>query len=163
MPLRWTRFHPSDLPFAAKRITAVIPYFGYGRQDRRMLSRQPISARLACDLVQKAGPHSVLTMDLHAGQIQGFFDIPVDNLKSDPVLILYLREKRQMLQSLVIVAPDAGSSKRAKMLAERLNAKMALIDKRKDADEKEVFDIVGDLADNAVIVKGALSTSSHPL
>lgn len=128
-----------------------------------MLSRQPISARLAADLIQKAGPDSILTLDLHSGQIQGFFDIPVDNLKSDPVLVLYLREKREILNSLVIVAPDAESSKRARILAERLNAKMALIDKRKDDGDKDVFDIVGDLADNAVIVKDMIDTADSIL
>jgi ribose-phosphate pyrophosphokinase len=97
-------------------------------------------------------------LDLHSGQIQGFFNMPVDNLKSDPVMLLYLREKIELLDSLVIVAPDAGSTKRARRLADRLEAKMALIDKRKE-EETEHLDIVGELADNAVIVKDMIDTA----
>ncbi len=115
---------------SAKRITAVIPYYGYGRQDRKVLPRVPISAKLVADLITTAGASRILTMDLHSGQIQGFFNIPVDNLYATPVLLQYL--KGQLDQNEVtIVSPDAGGVERARDFATRLNASLAIIDKRR--------------------------------
>lgn len=140
---------------SAKRITAVIPYYGYGKHDRKHSSRSPITAKLVADLITIAGPHRVLTLDLHAGQIQGYFNMPVDNLKSDPVILNYLREKRSVLDKLVIVAPDPDNTKRAKRMAQKLNAKIALIDSR---DEDEIY-IVGEVEENAVIVKDMIDSA----
>lgn len=139
---------------SAQRVTAVIPYYGYGKQDRKLASRSPITAKLVADLITIAGTHRVLTLDLHSGQIQGYFNMPVDSLKSDPVLLNYLREKKSILDKLVIIAPDADNTKRAKRIAQRLNAKMALIDSR---DGEDMY-IVGDLEENAVIVKDMIDT-----
>lgn len=139
---------------SAQRVTAVIPYYGYGKQDRKLASRSPVTAKLVADLITIAGTHRVLTLDLHSGQIQGYFNMPVDSLKSDPVLLNYLREKKSILDKLVIIAPDADNTKRAKRIAQRLNAKMALIDSR---DGEDMY-IVGDLEENAVIVKDMIDT-----
>jgi len=117
---------------SAKRISAVIPYFGYSRQDRKVAPRVPISAKLVADVVTAAGASRVLTVDLHAGQIQGFFNIPVDNLYAMPVLIQYLR-KRLEGRRVSVVSPDAGGVERARAFARRLNANLAIIDKRRDA------------------------------
>ncbi|MBR4127343.1 MAG: ribose-phosphate pyrophosphokinase [Alphaproteobacteria bacterium] len=130
---------------SARRITAVIPYFGYARQDRRSAPRTPISAKLVANLITSAGASRVVTMDLHAGQIQGFFDIPVDNLTAAPVIvkdILYhFRDKTPM-----IVSPDVGGVVRARTIAKRLNADLAIIDKRRErAGVSEVMNIIGDV------------------
>jgi ribose-phosphate pyrophosphokinase len=136
---------------SAKRITAVIPYFGYSRQDRKVAPRVPISAKLVADLVTTAGASRVLTVDLHAGQIQGFFNIPVDNLYAMPVLIQYLR-KRIEGERIVVVSPDAGGVERARAFARRLNADLAIIDKRrKRASEVAEMRLVGEV-NNAVAV-----------
>jgi ribose-phosphate pyrophosphokinase len=126
------------------RITAVMPYYGYARQDRKAQPRVPISARLVADLLTSTGIHRVLTMDLHAGQIQGFFDIPVDHLYSSPVLADYVRKK--YLNDVVIVSPDAGGVERARAFAKRLNASLAIIDKRREkANVSEVMNVIGDV------------------
>src|SRR5574342_260752 len=115
---------------SAKRITAVVPYYGYARQDRKVIPRVPISAKLIADLITTAGASRMLTMDLHSGQIQGFFDIPVDNLYATPVLLQYLK-KRLNHNEVTIVSPDAGGVERARAIATRLNASLAIIDKRR--------------------------------
>ncbi len=137
---------------SAKRITAVIPYYGYGRQDRKVKPRVPISAKLVADLITAAGAHRVLTMDLHANQIQGFFNIPVDNLFAFPVLLDYFKKKE--IQNPVVVSPDPGGVERARAFAKRLNASMAVIDKRRgEHGEPEVMHVVGRVSGkNAIIV-----------
>lgn len=141
---------------SAKRITAVLPYYGYGRQTTKSQFQSPITAKLVADLITKAGPDRILTLDLHAGQIQGFYSCPVDALKSDPVILGYLRDKfpGDVNEDLVIVAPDASSIKRASRMAARLDAKMALIDERGEGE----LHVVGDLAKYAVIVKDMIDT-----
>ncbi|HER27176.1 MAG TPA: ribose-phosphate diphosphokinase, partial [Rhodospirillales bacterium] len=128
---------------AIRRITAVIPYFGYARQDRKSGPRTPISAKLVANLITVAGADRVLTMDLHAGQIQGFFDIPVDNLYAAPVLTKDVQDT-QNGEELVVVSPDVGGVVRARALAKRLNAELAIIDKRREkAGVSEVMNIIG--------------------
>jgi ribose-phosphate pyrophosphokinase len=130
---------------SADRITAVLPYYGYARQDRKVSPRTPISSKLVADLIEAAGAHRVLTMDLHAGQIQGFFDIPVDHLFAKPVLIEYLHEHFSG-KDLVIVAPDAGGAERARSFAKLLKTPMAMVDKRREKpNESEVMNIIGDV------------------
>src|SRR5258708_14494030 len=116
---------------SARRITVVVPYYGYGRQDRKAEPRVPISAKLVANLITAAGAHRVLAMDLHAGQIQGFFDIPVDHLYAMPVFLDYIRAKK--LRDIVIVSPDAGGVERARAFANSLNAALAIVDKRRPA------------------------------
>lgn len=129
---------------SAKRITAVIPYYGYARQDRKAQPRVPISARVVADLLSSIGVNRVLTIDLHAGQIQGFFDIPVDHLYASPVLSKYLKEKHA--DNTVVVSPDAGGVERARAFAKRLNASLAIIDKRREqANVSEVMNVIGDV------------------
>lgn len=129
---------------SARRITAVMPYYGYGRQDKKVKPRVPISAKLVADLIAAAGAHRVLTMDLHAGQIQGFFNIPVDNLYAKPVMLKYIAENFK--NNLVIVAPDAGGTERARSFAKELNAGLALIDKRRSRPNvSEVMRVIGDV------------------
>jgi ribose-phosphate pyrophosphokinase len=136
---------------SAWRITAVIPYFGYARQDRKVAPRAPITAKLVADLITVAGAHRVLTMDLHAGQIQGFFDIPVDHLYAAPVLLSYLKKLR--LKDVVVVSPDAGGVERARAFAKRLKAGLAIIDKRRDGPNvSRVMNIIGDVEGKAAIV-----------
>jgi ribose-phosphate pyrophosphokinase len=131
---------------SARRITAVIPYFGYARQDRKSGPRTPISAKLVANLITEAGADRVLTMDLHAGQIQGFFDIPTDNLYAEPVLSEYIEDEMNgNTDDLVIVSPDVGGVVRARSLAKRLNADLAIIDKRRErAGVSEVMNIIGE-------------------
>src|SRR5947199_49091 len=130
---------------SARRITAVIPYFGYARQDRRASGRTPISAKLVANLITNSGADRVLTVDLHAGQIQGFFDIPTDNLFSAPVFLKDISE-RYNGGDLVIVSPDVGGVVRARHIARRLNADLAIIDKRRErAGLSEVMNIIGDV------------------
>lgn len=136
---------------SARRITAIMPYYSYSRQDRKNKPRVPITARLVADLITRAGAHRILTMDLHAGQIQGFFDIPVDNLYASPVLLPYIRERFD--HDLVIVSPDAGGVPRARAYASRLKATLALIDKRRvDVNEAEAMNIIGEVAGKTAIV-----------
>ncbi len=138
---------------SAKRITAVMPYFGYARQDRKVAPRTPISSKLVANLITSAGADRVLTIDLHAGQIQGFFDIPVDNLYSAPVFIRDIKENFD-LQNLVVVSPDVGGLVRARAIASKIGAELAIVDKRRPrAGVSEVMNIIGDVADkNCIIV-----------
>ena len=137
---------------SARRITAVMPYFGYARQDRKTGGRTPISAKLVANMITRAGADRVLTMDLHAGQIQGFFDIPTDNLVATPVLANDIRD-RYTRGNLMIVSPDVGGVVRARSLAERLNVDLAIVDKRRPkAGESEVMNIIGDVAGRECIL-----------
>ena len=131
---------------SAKRITAVIPYFGYARQDRKPGPRAPISAKLVANLIVEAGADRVLTLDLHAGQIQGFFDIPVDNMYAVPIMARDIRE-RISRDNLMVVSPDVGGVVRARSLAKRFDAPLAIVDKRRDRPgESEVMNVIGDVA-----------------
>jgi ribose-phosphate pyrophosphokinase len=135
---------------SARRITAVIPYYGYARQDRKTSSRSPITAKLVANLITTAGAHRVLTLDLHAGQIQGFFDIPVDNLFVGPVFVRHVRDtlsvQGKLPEGLTIVSPDVGGVVRARAMAKKLDAGLAIIDKRRErAGESEVMNIIGDV------------------
>ena len=137
---------------SASRITAVIPYFGYARQDRKSGPRTPISAKLVANLITIAGADRVLTLDLHAGQIQGFFDIPLDNLFAAPVFVPHIEETFEK-DSLVMVSPDVGGVVRARAFAKRLNADLAIIDKRREqAGISEVMHIIGDVRDRTCIL-----------
>jgi ribose-phosphate pyrophosphokinase len=130
---------------SARRITAVIPYFGYARQDRKVGSRSPISAKLVANLITHAGVDRVMTLDLHAGQIQGFFDIPVDNLFASPVMVRDIKEKFD-LSKVMVVSPDVGGVARARGLAKRINTPLAIVDKRRErAGESEVMNVIGDV------------------
>jgi ribose-phosphate pyrophosphokinase len=145
---------------SAKRITAVIPYYGYARQDRKVAPRVPISAKLVADLITTAGAARVLTVDLHAGQIQGFFNIPVDNLFATPVLLRYVRERLNHDQ-VSVVSPDAGGVERARAFAKHLDASLAIIDKRRTrANEVAEMHIVGDVRERtAVLVDDMVDTA----
>ncbi len=131
---------------SARRITAVVPYFGYARQDRKSGSRTPISAKLVANLITHAGADRVMTLDLHAAQIQGFFDIPTDNLFASPVMVRDIRERFD-LSNVMMVSPDVGGVVRARGLAKRINTPLAIIDKRRErAGESEVMNVIGDAA-----------------
>ncbi|WP_075215323.1 ribose-phosphate pyrophosphokinase [Mongoliimonas terrestris] len=166
---------------SARRITAVLPYFGYARQDRRASGRTPISAKLVANLITHAGVDRVLTLDLHAGQIQGFFDIPTDNLFGAPVLVRDIKE-RYAVDNVVVVSPDVGGVVRARALAKRIDAPLAIVDKRRErAGESEVMNIIGavegrdcilvdDIVDSggtlcnaadALLTKGAASVTAY--
>ncbi len=144
---------------SADRITAVIPYYGYARQDRKVAPRTPISAKLVADLLESAGANRVLSMDLHAGQIQGFFDVPFDHLFSAPVLVDHIRSKID--QEIVVVSPDAGGVERARAYAKALDASLAIIDKRREkANVSEVMNVIGEVKDKvAVIVDDMIDTA----
>ena len=136
---------------SAQRITAVVPYYGYARQDKKVVPRVPISARLVADLITAAGANRVITMDLHAGQIQGFFNIPVDNLYAAPVLLEYIKESFN--NDTVIVSPDAGGVERARAFAKRLDTQLAIIDKRRAApNQAEAMNVVGDVEGKIAII-----------
>ncbi|MEF8794230.1 ribose-phosphate pyrophosphokinase [Thiohalorhabdus sp.] len=145
---------------SAARITAVVPYYGYARQDRRATGRTPITAKLVADVITTAGADRVLTMDLHADQIQGFFDMPVDNIYASPVLLGELL--RLEMENLVVVSPDVGGVVRARALAKRLDAELAIIDKRRPRpNEAQVMHIIGDVEDrNCVIVDDMVDTAN---
>lgn len=153
---------------SAGRITAVIPYYGYARQDRKVAPRVPISAKLVADLLETAGASRVLTVDLHAGQIQGFFNIPVDNLYATPVLLKYLRD-RIGNEPATIISPDAGGVERARAFAKRLDAELAVIDKRRSrANEVAEMKIIGEvksriaiLVDDMVDTAGTLTSAAQ--
>lgn len=149
---------------SARRITAVIPYYGYARQDRKTAPRTPISAKLVANLIVVAGARRVLTMDLHAGQIQGFFDIPVDHLYALPVFLQYIKEHFKG-NEIVIVSPDAGGVERAREYAKRLESTMAIVDKRRPRpNESEVMSIIGDVRDKiAVIIDDMVDTAGAHL
>ncbi len=144
---------------SAGRITAVIPYFGYARQDRKSKSRDPISAKLVADIITAAGADRVLTMDLHAAQIQGFFNIPLDHLEGMPILSQYIERKN--LEDLVIVSPDLGSVNRARKIANRLDVPIAIIDKRRPKPNvSEIMNIIGDIKDkNLLIIDDIIDTA----
>ena len=136
---------------SAKRITAVIPYFGYARQDKKVAPRVPISAKLVADLLTTAGANRIITMDLHAGQIQGFFNTPVDNLFAAPVLIDYMNNHYK--DDMVIISPDAGGVERARAFAKRLEAGLAIIDKRRDAPNKaKAMAVIGNVEGKKAII-----------
>jgi ribose-phosphate pyrophosphokinase len=166
---------------SAKRITAVIPYFGYARQDRKAAPRTPISAKLVANLITSAGADRVLTVDLHAGQIQGFFDIPLDNLYAAPVFVRHIKQNFD-LENLVVVSPDVGGLVRARAIASKIGAELAIVDKRRPrAGVSEVMNIIGEVdgkncvivddmvdsggtlcnAAQALIKKGAISVSAY--
>jgi ribose-phosphate pyrophosphokinase len=155
---------------SARRITAVMPYFGYARQDRKPGPRTPISAKLVANLITRAGADRVLTVDLHAGQIQGFFDIPTDNLFAAPVLVRDIQDKLD-LSNVMVVSPDVGGVVRARALAKRINAPLAIVDKRRErAGESEVMNIIGDvkgknciLVDDIVDSGGTLCNAAEAL
>lgn len=155
---------------SARRITAVIPYFGYARQDRKPGPRTPISAKLVANMISRAGADRVLTVDLHAGQIQGFFDIPTDNLFAAPVMVRDIKERTD-LQNLMVVSPDVGGVVRARALAKRIDAPLAIVDKRRErAGESEVMNVIGDvngktcvLVDDIVDSGGTLCNAADAL
>jgi len=146
---------------SAGRITAVLPYYGYARQDRKVSPRVPISAKLVADLITAAGAARVLTMDLHAGQIQGFFNIPVDNVYATPVLLRYIRECVVDDEPITVVSPDAGGVERARAFAKRLNANLAIIDKRRvAANEVAEMQVIGEVTGRvAVIIDDIVDTA----
>ncbi|MDD2390840.1 MAG: ribose-phosphate pyrophosphokinase [Desulfobacterales bacterium] len=154
---------------SASRITAVIPYYGYSRQDKKVAPRVPISAKLTADLLTTAGANRIITMDLHAGQIQGFFNIPVDNLFATPVLLEYIKNK--FSENLIIVSPDAGGVERARAFAKRLKVDLAIIDKRRDApNQAKAMAVIGDvkgkitvILDDMVDTAGTLTEASTAL
>jgi ribose-phosphate pyrophosphokinase len=149
---------------SAKRITAVIPYYGYARQDRKTGPRTPITAKLVANLITSAGADRVLTMDLHAGQIQGFFDIPLDNIFSAPPIIKDMKEKFAGNNNLVISSPDVGGVVRARAFAKRLNAGLAIADKRREkAGESEVMHIIGEVKDKTCILLDDIADSAGTL
>lgn len=138
---------------SAGRITAVIPYFGYARQDRKAKARDPISAKLIANLITVAGADRVLTMDLHAPQLQGFFDIPLDHLQGFPIIARYFANKFSKMANTVAVSPDVGSVSRTRKFAQRLDIPMAIIDKRRlKANESEVLNVIGNVKDKRVIL-----------
>src|SRR6185369_4977207 len=143
---------------SAERVTAVIPYFGYARSDKKDRPRVPIAAKLAANLVVKAGAQRILTIDLHAAQIQGFFDVPVDHLYAAPIVVDYFKENP--IENLIVVAPDTGGAERARAYAKRLDAGLALCDKRRErANVADVMNIVGDVRDkNCLIVDDMCDT-----
>ncbi|MBW1823119.1 MAG: ribose-phosphate pyrophosphokinase [Deltaproteobacteria bacterium] len=154
---------------SAERVTAVMPYYGYARQDRKVAPRAPITAKLIADLITTAGANRVLTIDLHAGQIQGFFNIPVDHLYSAPVMIEFIKKK--FADNLVIVSPDAGGVERARAFGKRLGASLAIIDKRRpEPNQSSVMNIIGEiqnktalLLDDMVDTAGTLTQSADAL
>ena len=157
---------------SAGRITAVIPYFGYARQDRKAKARDPISAKLVANMITAAGADRVLTMDLHASQIQGFFDIPVDNLLGNPIFVDYYAKKfGNKCEDLIVVSPDVGSVARARAFAQKLHMQMAIVDKRRQkANQCEVMNVIGDvkgkdciLFDDMVDTAGSLCNAAKAI
>ncbi len=154
---------------SAKRVTAVVPYFGYARQDKKVAPRVPISAKLVANMLTVAGANRIITMDLHAGQIQGFFDIPVDNIFAAPLLIDYIGN--QFNEDLVVVSPDAGGVERARAFAKRLDADLAIIDKRRSApNQAKAMAVIGDVNDKVAVIlddmvdtAGTLTEAAHAL
>lgn len=149
---------------SAGRITAVIPYYGYARQDRKHIGRVPITAKLVANLIEAAGADRVLTLDLHAGQIQGFFDIPVDNLMIDPIFISYFREEGLADEDTVIVSPDLGAVKRARAIAEGLQLPLAIVEKRRVTGERvEALNLIGEVRRRAIIIDDIISAGGTVL
>ncbi len=156
---------------SAKSVNVVMPYYGYSRQDRKSASRQPISAKLIANLLEKAGADRVISMDLHAGQIQGFFDIPIDNFVAMPIIVDYFRDKFNNEEDLVIVSPDHGGAVRARRMGNAMHAPIAIIDKSRPKDnEVEMMGIVGDvrgkvaiIIDDLIDTAGTIASASHAL
>jgi len=150
---------------SARKVIAVMPYYGYGRQDRKHTGRVPISARLVANMIETAGADRVLTMDLHVGQIQGFFNIPVDNLRADFIFAEYIRSVVGSMDDVVIVAPDTGSTGRARLLAERLDAPLAVLEKRRSQDSLDikVFNVIGDVAGRRALLVDDIVASGGTL
>ena len=149
---------------SANKITAVIPYFGYARQDKKVKPHVPISAKFVADMLQVAGASKVITMDLHAGQIQGFFNLPVDNLSAMPVLLEYVKNNIISNNNSVIVSPDAGGAERARAFAKRLNLELVMIDKRRPAPNKvKVMGVIGDVENKTAIVYDDMIDTSGTL
>ncbi len=147
---------------SASRITAVMPYYGYARQDKKVAPRVPISAKLVADMVTMAGANRVITLDLHAGQIQGFFNIPVDNLFAAPVLLDHMRTHFQ--DNIVLVSPDAGGVERARAFAKRLSASLAIIDKRRSApNEAKAMAVIGDVKNKTAIILDDMTDTAGTL
>lgn len=147
---------------SARRITAVLPYFGYARQDKKVAPRVPISAKLVANMLTVAGAKRVITMDLHAGQIQGFFDIPVDNIFAAPVLIEHIRDNFN--DNLTVVSPDAGGVERARAFAKRLNADLAIIDKRRSApNQAKAMAVIGDVTDKIAVILDDMADTAGTL
>ncbi len=139
---------------SARKVIAVIPYYGYARQDRKHTGRVPITARLVANMIETAGADRVLTIDLHAGQIQGFFNIPVDNLQADPIFVDHLQKTLAGSEETVIVSPDVGGTARARLLAERVNRPLAVLEKRRSTDgaEVKVMNVIGEVDGKRVII-----------
>jgi len=151
---------------SARQVIAVIPYYGYARQDRKHTGRVPITARLVANLIETAGADRVLTMDLHAGQIQGFFNIPVDNLRSDPIFVVYYREAGTDFAETVVVSPDVGGTVRSRILAEQFDCPLAVLEKRRPREvdtEVEVMRVIGDVANKKVIIADDIVSSGKTL
>jgi len=147
---------------SARRITAVIPYYGYGRQDRKVQARAPITAKLVADLITAAGTDRVLCLELHAGQIQGFFNLPVDNLYATPVLLAAIRER--IGNDVTVISPDAGGVERARAYAKRLDTSLAIIDKRREkVNVSEVMNIIGDVEDRVCVMVDDMADTAGTL
>lgn len=146
---------------SAEVVTAIVPYYGYARQDRKAKARDPITAKLVANLITKAAADRVVAIDLHARQIQGFFDLPVDNLRGAPILADHFKEKEEELANSIVVAPDIGGVKRARDFSERLNTSMAIIDKRRpEANVSEIMNIIGDVeGKNVILVDDMIDTA----
>ena len=148
---------------SAQRVTAVIPYFGYARQDRKSAPRTPISAKLVANLIEASGANRILTLDLHAGQIQGFFDIPVDNLYAQPVMVHDIRQNYDN-EPLMFVSPDVGGVLRARAMAKRFDADLSIVDKRREkAGQSEVMNIIGDVEERRCIIVDDIVDSAGTL
>ena len=150
---------------SARKVIAVIPYYGYARQDRKHTGRVPITARLVANMIETAGADRVLTIDLHVGQIQGFFNIPVDNLRADPVFMPRFREISGSPNSTVIVSPDAGATARARLLAEQLDFPLAVLEKRRDPEgtDTKVVNVIGDVEGHRVIIADDIIASGSTM
>jgi len=151
---------------SARKVIAVVPYYGYARQDRKQMGRVPISARLVANLIETAGADRVLTMDLHAGQIQGFFNIPVDNLRSDPIFAPYYRKTMTDAADTVIASPDVGGTARARMLAEQLDLPLAVLEKRRPPEGGaglKVLRVIGDVKAKRVVIVDDIVSSGETL
>ena len=150
---------------SARSVVAVMPYYGYARQDRKHTGRVPISARLVANMIETAGADRVLTMDLHIGQIQGFFNIPVDNLRADFIFAEYMRSVVGSMEDVVIVAPDTGATGRARLLAERVGAPLAVLEKRRSQDslDVKVFNVIGDVEGKRAVLVDDIVASGGTL
>jgi ribose-phosphate pyrophosphokinase len=150
---------------SARKVIAVIPYYGYARQDRKNMGRVPISARLVANLIETAGADRVLTVDLHVGQIQGFFNIPVDNLRADPIFARYVRDQRIDIHDAVIAAPDVGATVRARMLGENLDLPLVVLEKRRSADcgSVDVINVIGEVRGKRAIIVDDIVSSGGTL